>query len=86
MAPYSNRIGYRHFRWLGRDFGTAPNFEPGYPHSLHGTVWKEPWRVAGANATQAELAVTHLADEHWPSISTQRKVSSCRQHAGPRMT
>ncbi len=66
MAPYSNRIGYRHFRWLGRDFTTAPNFDPGNPHSLHGTVWQEPWRVTGANATQVELAVTHLADAHWP--------------------
>jgi len=27
MAPYSNRIGYRHFRWHGRDHTTAPNFE-----------------------------------------------------------
>ena len=66
MAPYSNRIGYRHFRWHGRDYTTAPNFEEGNPHSLHGTVWKAAWRVVGASATQAELAVTHLANEHWP--------------------
>jgi len=66
MAPYSNRIGYRHFRWLGRDFSTAPNFEEGNPHSLHGTVWKMPWRLIDASATQAELAVTHVANEHWP--------------------
>ena len=66
MAPYSNRIGYRHFRWLGRDFSTAPNFDEGNPHSLHGTVWQVPWRVTGSNSTQAELAVTHQANEHWP--------------------
>ena len=66
MAPYSNRIGYRHFRWLGRDFSTAPNFDAGNPHSLHGTVWQQPWRVTGSNATQVELAATHLADAHWP--------------------
>ena len=66
MAPYSNRIGFRHFRWLGRDHTTLANFEPGYPHSLHGTVWKTPWRVTGSNATQAEMAVTHVANEHWP--------------------
>ena len=66
MAPYSNRIGYRHFRWLGRDFSTAPNFDEGNPHSLHGSVWQVPWRVTGSNATQADLAVTHQANEHWP--------------------
>ena len=66
MVPYSNRIGYRHFRWLGRDFSTAPNFDAGNPHSLHGTAWQEAWRVTGANVSQAELAVTHLANEHWP--------------------
>jgi aldose 1-epimerase len=66
LAPYSNRIGYRHFRWLGRDFTTAPNFDQGNPHSLHGTVWREPWRVSGSNAARAELAVAHRADAHWP--------------------
>ena len=66
MAPYSNRIGYRHFRWLGRDFSTAPNFDEGSPHSLHGTVWQAPWRVTSAGAAQAELAATQLANAHWP--------------------
>ena len=66
MAPYSNRIGYRHFRWQGRDFSTAPNFEEGNPHSLHGSAWKAPWRVVAASASQAELTLTHLADAHWP--------------------
>ena len=66
MAPYSNRLGYRHFRWLGRDHTTAPNFDDGNPHSLHGTVWRQPWRVTSASATHAELAVTQLANEHWP--------------------
>jgi aldose 1-epimerase len=66
MAPYSNRIGYRHFRWQGRDHTTAPNFEAGNPHSLHGTVWQLPWRAVDASATHAEIAVTHLANGHWP--------------------
>ena len=66
LVPYSNRIGYRHFRWLGRDFSTAPNFDEGNPHSLHGTAWQEAWRVVSASATSAELALTHLANAHWP--------------------
>ena len=66
LAPYSNRIGYRHFRWLGRDFQTAPNYDDGNPHSLHGTAWQQAWRVTSADATCAELTLTHLANEHWP--------------------
>lgn len=66
LAPYSNRIGYRHFRWLGRDYSTAPNFDEGNPHSLHGTAWQEAWRVVSASATRAELTLTHLANAHWP--------------------
>ena len=55
LAPYSNRIGYRHFRWAGRDHHTAENFEPGYPHSLHGTAWLAPWRVARRRLSTASL-------------------------------
>ena len=42
-----------------------PNFDDN-PHSLHGTAWQQPWRVTSADATHAELALTHLADAHWP--------------------
>ena len=66
LAPYSNRIGYRRFRWLGRDFSTAPNYNEGNPHSLHGTAWQQAWRVTSAGAVHAELSLTHLANEHWP--------------------
>ena len=66
LAPYSNRIGYRRFRWQGRDFTTAPNYDAGNPHSLHGTAWQQAWRVNSADATHAELALTHVADAHWP--------------------
>jgi aldose 1-epimerase len=66
LAPYSNRLGYRRFRWQGRDHTTAPNFEPGYPHSLHGSAWLKPWQVLHHDATRATLAVTQPSDEHWP--------------------
>ena len=35
LVPYSNRLGYRRFRWKGKDFSTEPNFDDS-PHSLHG--------------------------------------------------
>ena len=66
LAPYSNRIGFRHFRWLGRDFKTAPNYDQGNPHSLHGTAWQQAWRATSTDATRAELTLTHLANEYWP--------------------
>ncbi len=65
LAPYSNRLGYRRFRWQGRDYTTEANFE-GSPHSLHGCAWKEAWRVTAQDTANAELALTHRADAHWP--------------------
>ncbi len=66
LAPYSNRLGYRQFRWGGREFKTAANFGNDYPHSLHGSAWLQPWRVLNHDATSAELMLTHLKNEHWP--------------------
>lgn len=66
LVPYSNRLGYRRFRWLGRDHTTAVNYDADNPHSLHGSAWKEPWRVTAEAAGRAELTLTHRVDEHWP--------------------
>ena len=65
LAPYSNRLGYRRFRWLGRDHGTEPNFDDS-PHSVHGVAWQLPWAVAEAGADSAELRLQHDGDAHWP--------------------
>jgi aldose 1-epimerase len=65
LAPYSNRLGYRHFRWLGHDQTTAPNFDDS-PHSLHGVAWQRAWEVVGASATEAELRYVHAPDADWP--------------------
>lgn len=65
MVPYSNRLGYRRFRWLGRDHTTAPNFEDN-PHSLHGVGWLTRWDVGSCSATQAELHLRHAPNAHWP--------------------
>ena len=42
LVPYSNRLGYRRFRWRGKDYSTRANF-PGSPHSLHGLGWQRPF-------------------------------------------
>ncbi|MFY7857869.1 MAG: aldose 1-epimerase [Rubrivivax sp.] len=65
LVPYSGRLGYRRFRWHGRDHTTAPNFDDS-PHSLHGLAWLRPWTVAEQTATRAVLALDHAADADWP--------------------
>lgn len=66
LAPYSNRLGYRRFRWAGQDHRTLPNFDADNPHSLHGVAWQRAWDVVSAAADSAELRYQHAADEHWP--------------------
>lgn len=65
LAPYSNRLGYRRFRWLGQDHTTQPNFDDN-PHSVHGVAWQRPWDVVSSSATEAELRYVHTPDHHWP--------------------
>ena len=65
LVPYSNRLGYRRFRWMGHDHTTQPNFDDN-PHSVHGVAWQRAWSVVSSGADQAELAYTHSADAHWP--------------------
>jgi aldose 1-epimerase len=65
LVPYSNRLGYRRFRWQGRDHALLPNFGDN-PHSLHGVAWQRAWQVVHTEATAAELCYRHAADGHWP--------------------
>ena len=65
LAPYSNRLGYRRFRWLGRDYTTEPNFDDN-PHSVHGVAWQRPWQVQEQSASAARLSYQHGGDAHWP--------------------
>jgi aldose 1-epimerase len=65
LLPYSNRLGYRRFRWLGREHTTAPNFEDS-PHSVHGVGWRRPWRVDSQRADDAVLTLEHASDADWP--------------------
>ncbi|WP_425257186.1 aldose 1-epimerase [Rubrivivax sp. RP6-9] len=70
LAPYSNRLGYRRFRWQGHDHTTAPNYDEGNPHSVHGVAWQRPWTVQSAGESDATLAYTHVPDAHWPFAFT----------------
>jgi aldose 1-epimerase len=65
LAPYSNRLGFRRFRWLGQEHTTQPNFDDN-PHSVHGVAWQRPWMVDSCDAANAELAYAHAGDAHWP--------------------
>ena len=52
LVPYSGRLGYRRFKWLGQEHRTAANFDDN-PHSVHGVAWQRPWEVASSSATEA---------------------------------
>jgi aldose 1-epimerase len=65
LVPYSNRLGYRHFRWKGKEYTTAANFGDN-PHSVHGVAWMRAWEVVSFSAAELVLRYEHQADEHWP--------------------
>jgi aldose 1-epimerase len=65
LVPYSGRLGYRRFRWLGVEYTTRPNFDDN-PHSLHGVAWQRAWEVLSASASEAELRYVHARDADWP--------------------
>jgi aldose 1-epimerase len=65
LVPYSNRLGYRRFRWKGRDYTTAPNFDAS-PHSLHGVGWLRPWEIESSSAVEVVLRCVHVGDADWP--------------------
>jgi len=65
LVPYSNRLGYRHFRWKGKEYTTAANFGDN-PHSVHGVAWLRAWEVVSSSAAELVLRYEHKADEHWP--------------------
>ncbi|HZE91538.1 MAG TPA: aldose 1-epimerase, partial [Rhizobacter sp.] len=65
LVPYSNRLGYRHFRWKGKDYTTAPNFDDN-PHSVHGVGWLRRWELVSSDISDLELRYRHEPDAHWP--------------------
>ena len=65
LVPYSNRLGYRKFRWKGHDHTTQPNFGDN-PHSLHGVGWLRPWEIVSSSVLEVVLRYAHKADADWP--------------------
>ena len=72
LVPYSNRLGYRRFRWRGKDHSTRANVA-GAPHSLHGLGWQRPWRIVSSSALEVVLELRHQADADWPFAFTARQ-------------
>ena len=65
LLPYSNRLGYRKFRWKGRDYTTRPNFDDN-PHSVHGVGWLRPWEIVSSSVLEVVLRYRHEGDADWP--------------------
>jgi len=72
LLPYSNRLGYRRFRWKGRDYTTRANV-PDSPHSLHGIGWQRPWQIVSSSVLEVVLEMVHEADADWPFAFTARQ-------------
>jgi aldose 1-epimerase len=72
LLPYSNRLGYRRFRWRGRDYTTGANVADS-PHSLHGLGWQRPWRIVSSSALELVLELRHEGDADWPFPFTARQ-------------
>jgi len=65
LLPYSNRLGYRRFRWRGHDYSTAANVADS-PHSLHGIGWQRPWRLIDSSVLEVVIELEHGGDDDWP--------------------
>ncbi len=75
LLPYSNRLGYRRFRWRGHDHTTRPNFDDS-PHSLHGIGWLRPWTIVSSSVLEVVLELKHGGDADWPFAFTARQYFS----------
>jgi len=58
LVPFSNRIGFGQFEWLGEAHTLAANFLP-EPHAIHGVGWQQPWQVLNATPASARLQLCH---------------------------
>ncbi len=66
LLPYSNRLGYRKFRWKGHDYTTRANVPDDMPHSMHGIGWQRPWSVISSSAIELVIGMQHGGDDDWP--------------------
>ncbi len=52
MVPWAGRLGNARFVWEGEEIHLDPLFAP---HAIHGTAFRRPWDVVGADGTSVEL-------------------------------
>jgi aldose 1-epimerase len=58
LVPFSNRIADARFAFRGQVYHLQPNLPP-EPHAIHGHGWQNPWALAAASASEAELTFRH---------------------------
>jgi aldose 1-epimerase len=61
MAPFAGRVGNGRFRFAGKEHQLECNLPP---HAIHGTVYRQAWKVEHAEPTDAVL-VADLGHD-WP--------------------
>jgi aldose 1-epimerase len=64
LVPFCNRVRDGRFSFRGRQVQLPPNLPP-QKHPLHGQGWRNPWTVARAQETSAELVYRHEPGD-WP--------------------
>jgi aldose 1-epimerase len=72
VLPYAGRLGYRRFRWRGRDHTTRADVADA-PHSLDGVGWQRPWRIVSSSALELVLELRHAGDDDWPFAFSARQ-------------
>lgn len=65
LVPFSNRIGFASFHWLGEEIGLDPNFSP-EPHAIHGVGWTSCWEAERISDAEIVLRYHHTRDSRWP--------------------
>ncbi len=80
LVPYSNRLGHRHFRWLGKEYTTRANFDDN-PHSVHGMGWLRGWEVESQREHDAVLRLVHPGDADWPFAFTVRQTFALTENS-----
>ncbi|MDO9316368.1 MAG: aldose 1-epimerase [Burkholderiaceae bacterium] len=80
LVPYSNRLAYQRFRWAGRNYTTATNFDDN-PHSVHGVGWLRAWEAVSHGASDAALRYRHVPDAHWPFSFEARQHFTLTPHS-----
>ena len=65
LVPFSNRIGFGSFDWMGEEIGIEPNFSP-EPHAIHGVGWTSCWDAEKISETELVMRYHHVRDSRWP--------------------